>query len=262
MPAGDYPRLQWEGIGGQPPVVVGGDVTEIYVDEDDNEIDSTETHSGNVGEPYTTVQKTINGYTFKEVIGSETGTFTTDPQEVTYVYEKDPEAILYDVIVEHVDKDGNELAPSEILKGELREPYTTEAKEIDGYTLIETPDNATGTFQDVNQTVTYVYELDEIIEEPEEPTDPKDPEDPEIPVDTEDPEETADKKDSKDPTKQPKEDSDDLKVTIQSNDKSGSDNDHALPKTATHYYTLLYIGLSLLIIGWVTYFIMRKRQIS
>ncbi|MGL5897113.1 MAG: MucBP domain-containing protein, partial [Lactococcus lactis] len=44
--------------------------------------------SGNVGDDYTTEQKDIDGYTFKEVQGSATGTFTDQAQTVTYVYTK------------------------------------------------------------------------------------------------------------------------------------------------------------------------------
>lgn len=63
-----------------------------------------------------------------------------------------------DVSVKYVDADGNELAASETLSGNVDESYTSEAKTIDGWTLKETPANATGTFTDETQTVTYMYE--------------------------------------------------------------------------------------------------------
>ncbi|MBC1489723.1 MucBP domain-containing protein [Listeria sp. FSL L7-1485] len=63
-----------------------------------------------------------------------------------------------DVSVKYVDADGNELAAAETLSGNVDESYTSEAKTIDGWTLKETPANATGTFTDQAQTVTYVYE--------------------------------------------------------------------------------------------------------
>ncbi|EGO7833057.1 MucBP domain-containing protein, partial [Enterococcus faecalis] len=47
-------------------IAVGADVTVKYVDESGNEVSTTETLSGNVGEAYTSTQKTISGYTFKE----------------------------------------------------------------------------------------------------------------------------------------------------------------------------------------------------
>ncbi|MBC1422457.1 MucBP domain-containing protein [Listeria seeligeri] len=63
-----------------------------------------------------------------------------------------------DVSVKYVDADGNELAATETLSGNVDESYTSEAKTIDGWTLKETPANATGTFTDEAKTVTYVYE--------------------------------------------------------------------------------------------------------
>ena len=44
--------------------------------------------SGNIGDPYSSEQLTINGYTFKEVAGNPNGTFTDTAQSVTYVYTK------------------------------------------------------------------------------------------------------------------------------------------------------------------------------
>ncbi|WP_271001902.1 MucBP domain-containing protein [Listeria seeligeri] len=63
-----------------------------------------------------------------------------------------------DVSVKYVDADGNELAATETLSGNVDESYTSEAKTIDGWTLKETPANANGTFTDEAKTVTYVYE--------------------------------------------------------------------------------------------------------
>ncbi|MDG4977643.1 MucBP domain-containing protein, partial [Lactococcus lactis] len=68
--------------------VAGGDVTAKYVDTDGNKISDDVIKSGNVGDSYTTDQKTIAGYTFKEVQGSATGTFTDQAQTVTYIYTK------------------------------------------------------------------------------------------------------------------------------------------------------------------------------
>jgi hypothetical protein len=59
--------------------------------------------------------------------------------------------------VEYVNGEGEELAPSDTLTGNVGDAYTTQAKEIDGYTA-QIPDNATGVFTDAEQKVTYVYE--------------------------------------------------------------------------------------------------------
>ncbi|EGO7833033.1 MucBP domain-containing protein, partial [Enterococcus faecalis] len=48
------------------PIIASPGVVVKYVDESGNEVSTTETLSGNVGEAYTSTQKTISGYTFKE----------------------------------------------------------------------------------------------------------------------------------------------------------------------------------------------------
>ncbi|MBC1517147.1 MucBP domain-containing protein, partial [Listeria immobilis] len=63
-----------------------------------------------------------------------------------------------DVTVRYVDGAGNELAPTDILSGNVGDTYTSTAKDIEGWLLETTPENATGTFSDTAQTVTYVYE--------------------------------------------------------------------------------------------------------
>ena len=70
--------------------VAGGNVTAKYVDENGNPIADNVVSSGNVGDPYSTTQKDVPGYTFKAVQGNPTGSFTDQAQTVTYVYTKNP----------------------------------------------------------------------------------------------------------------------------------------------------------------------------
>ena len=134
-----------------------GTVLVHFVDENGNTIAQDEKLTGNIGEKYTSEAKTITGYIFKEVQGNATGKFTEQQQEVTYVYTKKPVKGA-DVIVHYVDEEGNAIAPAETLTGNIGEKYTSEAKTITGYSLKEAPENATGTFTDQPQEVTYVYE--------------------------------------------------------------------------------------------------------
>lgn len=62
------------------------------------------------------------------------------------------------VLVHFVDENGNTIAQDETLSGKIGEQYKSEAKTITGYILKEVPENATGTFTDQPQEVTYVYE--------------------------------------------------------------------------------------------------------
>ncbi|MGH1649519.1 MucBP domain-containing protein [Enterococcus gilvus] len=136
-------------------MVHGAPVTVKYVDESGKELAASDTLNGDAGTAYTTKEKAISGWMLKETPANATGTFTEGAQTVTYVYEKSNAA---PVTVKYVDEEGNELAPSDKLAGRLGDPYESSAKEITGWTLKETPSNATGTFSETEQTVTYVYE--------------------------------------------------------------------------------------------------------
>lgn len=78
--------------------VASGTVTASYVDEQGNKIIADVVKSGAVGEEYTTDKLTIKGYSFKEVQGNTTGTFTEADQVVTYVYTKNEVAKIDDPV--------------------------------------------------------------------------------------------------------------------------------------------------------------------
>lgn len=70
------------------------------------------------------------------------------------IYERIPGGI---VTVRHVDESGNEIANTVLLNGYQGESYTAEAKNISGWELMTTPQNAAGTFTGVDQTVVFTY---------------------------------------------------------------------------------------------------------
>ncbi|EAC4718094.1 MucBP domain-containing protein [Listeria monocytogenes] len=137
------------------PPVKGGDVTVQYKDTTGVVLADSITLSGNVGENYTTTAKTIDGYSLTTTPTNANGTFSTNPQTVTYTYKKDP--IAQPVTVNYIDTDGKTIAPSETLTGNISENYTTTAKTIDGYSLTTTPANAKGTFSTEPQIINYIY---------------------------------------------------------------------------------------------------------
>ncbi|WP_368654315.1 MucBP domain-containing protein [Ornithinibacillus sp. 4-3] len=138
---------------------VEGTVIIEYVDETGQSIANRETQTGVVGEAYETEPKIIEGYELVETQGNATGEFTEEPQTVTYVYalEEEEPILGAPVTVKYVDEAGEELIPSVVLKGNMGESYQTEAIELGGYDVVQTPDNASGTFTEEAQTVTYVY---------------------------------------------------------------------------------------------------------
>lgn len=68
--------------------VKAADVTAHYVDTKGNKISDDVVKTGNIGDDYSTEQKDIEDYAFKEVQGNPTGQFTDETQTVTYVYTK------------------------------------------------------------------------------------------------------------------------------------------------------------------------------
>ncbi|MCF2707336.1 MucBP domain-containing protein [Arcanobacterium haemolyticum] len=142
--------------------IAEGTVTVTYVDEDGNEIATSETLTGAAGSAYTAEKKAIEGYTFKELASGSApleGTFGVDPQKVTLVYVKDPVKGA-DVRVTYVDEAGNEIADSVTLTGNVGESYASEQKVIEGYTfkgMGEGSAPVAGEFLDTAQTVIYVY---------------------------------------------------------------------------------------------------------
>ncbi|MFG5394793.1 MucBP domain-containing protein [Enterococcus faecalis] len=136
--------------------VKAAEVTAKYVDTEGNKISDEVVKTGNIGDDYTTEQKAIDGYTFKEVRGNPTGKFTDQPQMVTYVYVKNPVKAA-EVTAKYVDTNGNKISDEVVKTGNIGDDYTTEQKAIDGYTFKEVRGNPTGKYTDQAQTVTYVY---------------------------------------------------------------------------------------------------------
>ena len=148
--------------------IPAADVTIEYVDLEGNEIHSSQTISGNVGDSYDTsadqYKLSIDGYSLDEsqLPENSKGVFGETAQTITYIYKKNPVPAA-DITVEYVDTEGNEIHPSQIISGYVGEPYdaSTETYQltIEGYTLDESqlPENLKGVFSETAQTITYIY---------------------------------------------------------------------------------------------------------
>lgn len=79
-------------------------------------------------------------------------------QNVSHKIEVKTQREATSVIVRYVDEKGNEIADSEEINGNVSDSYETNAKEISGYKLKATPENATGQMTAEPITVTYVYQ--------------------------------------------------------------------------------------------------------
>ncbi len=108
------------------------------------------------GDSYTTTPKEIDGYKLFTTPNNANGTIERDNIEVVYKYKK----ISLGVDVKYIDENtGDEIAKSEHIDGLENDDYTTEEKEIEGYELTYTPDNANGKMIEGKIEVIYSYSL-------------------------------------------------------------------------------------------------------
>ena len=139
-------------------------VLEKHIDTITGEILYSELHKGNEGDKYDIRAKEFKGYDLVEgkLPINASGEMTKNLIEVKYYYIKKTT-----VKVEYREKGTEEkLAEDVIIEGHEKDKYTTQSKEIKGYSLVETPENATGTMEisknpdgsnNTETVVTYYY---------------------------------------------------------------------------------------------------------
>ncbi|WP_369675877.1 MucBP domain-containing protein, partial [Enterococcus faecium] len=120
-------------------------VTVKYQDTEGNQLADPTILSGKVGMPYASEAREIPGWHVVESPSNASGTFSEEAQEVVYVYERSDAAA---VTVKYQDTEGNQLADPTILSGKVGMPYASEAREIPGWHVVESPSNASGTFSE------------------------------------------------------------------------------------------------------------------
>lgn len=141
-------------------------VTVKYVDEDGKEIAPVTSIEGTVGDEYTTEPKEIEGYELVMKPDNASGKIGKDGNEVVYTYRPiKQENNKAKVTVKYVDTEGKEIAPETVLEGKEGDSYEAKAKEIKGYILKTTPENAKGKMTKEGITVTFVYALEEVKKE-------------------------------------------------------------------------------------------------
>ena len=150
-------------------------VVEQHIDVKTNQLLEEEVvHTGNEGDTYKIEAKEFDGYDLVEQYLPENaeGTMTVKEIIVKYYYIRK----TY-VQVEYLEYESNKkLAEDTIINGHEEQEYKTEAKEIDGYELLENmlPENKDGYMTSSPIKVTYYYKA--IEEKPNTPDDTKDPE--------------------------------------------------------------------------------------
>jgi len=119
------------------------------------EIAKQETIEGFVLDKYETKRKTIYGYEAAEkTTENAEGKMIEKVIEVIYYYKLKNGEVKEKYLEEGTDK---EIFATEIIKGKVFEEYKAEQKEIEGYELIQVPENATGQIKEEAQEVIYYY---------------------------------------------------------------------------------------------------------
>ena len=131
------------------------DVTVKYIDSNTGKsiIDDIVTRYKE-GDRYQTEEKILGGYELVSKTDNTSGEVGREDIEVVYEYKK----IAGGVEVKYKDQvTGQEIAPKEEMSGLEKDPYETEAKEIEGYELVVIPSNANGEMTVEKIEVVYEY---------------------------------------------------------------------------------------------------------
>ena len=142
-------------------------VTAIYVDEEDNTLANSEVTTGLIDNEYTTSEKTIYGYTLKEVPANKNGVYTEEEIIVKYVYTKNDGTVTENEVVktgpENVNSIDGVFNYTLSYKGEIKD-YVGKAKlTLVDYLPYELEDGSTYegcTYNAQDNTLTCVKEFD------------------------------------------------------------------------------------------------------
>lgn len=140
-----------------PVVTELGSVNVDYTDEVGTLLESSETLVGEIGSPYSTTPKEIEGYTLTSISGQPDGVFGEDLQTVKYIYSKNSKANPHPVVIHYIDENGNKIIDSDSLTGTVGTPFTITPKTIDGYTFNKAIGETSGVFTESDQTITLIY---------------------------------------------------------------------------------------------------------
>lgn len=128
-------------------------VTAKYQDSEGNTLADSVVTEDWVEASYTTSAKTIDGYVLTDTPNNATGEYTDSEIEVIYVYELESSQVE----VVYINQETGEVLEKVTIEGAIGSDYTTQAREISGYELVVTPENASGTITEKVITVTYEY---------------------------------------------------------------------------------------------------------
>ena len=112
------------------------------------------TLTGDYNTAYTASAVTPTGYTLTTTPTNTTGTFAESNDPVIYYYTANKESVL---VHHYLEGTTTSVSPDVTLTGDYNTAYTTSAAPLTGYSVSETPVNASGTFDVTNADVIYYY---------------------------------------------------------------------------------------------------------
>ena len=129
-----------------------------YVDKVNNTILDTKVYEGNERDSVDLIQQEFDGYTLTERPDIDVAEMTVDVQEFVFYYYQN-----VSVLVNGIDKDSRKVLWEYTIEGVEADEYTTEPRDVEGYTLVKTPNNANGVHARTNTVIYYEYEKNVLL---------------------------------------------------------------------------------------------------
>ena len=110
---------------------------------------------GYVGKFYMTAPQEIEGYTYVADTNNLSGSMTEETITVIYYYAKNTK-----ITVKYLEQGTNKVLteqPEYVQEGYVGKDYSTEQKEIEGYTFVTVEGEVTGSMTEEAKTITYYY---------------------------------------------------------------------------------------------------------
>lgn len=127
-----------------------------YMDQYSNEIIKTSTITGHEGDAYSVTYESIDGYQLNKenLPNNETGILNKKETIINYYLIQKSQGVM----IQHIDQaTGKEIAEEETIEGYEGDSYVTNPKRIEGYTLVATGENTSGTMKKEKITMVYYY---------------------------------------------------------------------------------------------------------
>ena len=116
------------------------------------QLKDAEVKKDRIGQSYTIEVPIINGYTYVEKNGDLQGEIELNSKTVKLYYKQNTK-----VIVNHIDKDTNEVMDTITKDGLVGDEFTSNSKTFDKYILVDKPENETVTMTKEPITLNYYY---------------------------------------------------------------------------------------------------------